>query len=195
MRKKIIYNLAAGLLLLVNACSNKTETSPLFDLLEPGSTGISFSNTLKPTADLNMLKYMYFYNGAGVGAGDLNNDGLVDLYFASNQVGDKLYLNGGDMKFRDISTDAGIPNDGGWSTGVSIVDVNNDGMLDIYVCRVGNYASLKSHNLLLVCQSISKDGIPHYKDESVSFGLAFSGFSTQAAFADFDRMGTSICTC
>lgn len=161
----------------------------MFELLDQQATGISFANTLTPKADLNMLKYMYFYNGAGVGAGDLNNDGRTDLYFASNQAGDKLYLNKGDMTFTDATKAAGIPQDGGWSTGVSIVDINDDGMLDIYVCRVGNYASLKSHNLLLVCQQIGKDGVPVYKDESQRYGIAFSGFSTQAAFSDFDKDG------
>ena len=82
---------------------------------------------------------MYFYNGAGVGAGDFNNDGLIDLFFAANQGENKLYLNKGNLHFKDVTAEAEIPQDGGWSTGVSVVDINNDGLLDIYVCRVGNY--------------------------------------------------------
>lgn len=178
-----------GFYLLALGCRQEPAQPALFDLLDSSATGIRFANRLTPRADLNMLKYMYFYNGAGVGAGDLNNDGLVDLYFAANQTGDKLYLNQGELRFREVTAAAGVPNDGGWSTGVSIVDINDDGMLDIYVCRVGNYASLQSHNLLLVCQGIGKDGVPVYKDEAESRGLAFSGFSTQAAFSDFDKDG------
>jgi len=189
MGNRTSYAASCLAILLFLSCGTREKEQPLFELLDSKATGISFSNTLKPRADLNMLKYMYFYNGAGVGAGDFNNDGRVDLYFASNQAGDRIYLNEGNMRFRDITQASGIPQDGGWSTGVSVVDINDDGMLDIYVCRVGNYASLQSHNLLLVCQSIGKDGVPVYKDESSAYGLAFSGFSTQAAFSDLDRDG------
>ena len=189
MGNKRVY-LGWGLaILLFLSCGKTQEEQPLFELLDSKATGISFANTLTPRADLNMLKYMYFYNGAGVGAGDFNNDGNIDLYFASNQAGDRIYLNEGNLRFRDVTKASGIPQDGGWSTGVSVVDINDDGMLDIYVCRVGNYASLQSHNLLLVCQRIGKDGIPVYQDQSSAYGLAFSGFSTQAAFSDFDRDG------
>jgi hypothetical protein len=126
------------LILFMFSCSEEKQGKPVFDVLPSSRTGIGFNNKLTPTADLNMLKYMYFYNGAGVGAGDLNNDGLIDLFFAGNQVKDRLYLNEGDLRFRDATVQAGITDDKGWSTGVSIVDINNDGMLDIHVCRVGN---------------------------------------------------------
>jgi hypothetical protein len=132
---------------------------------------------------------MYFYNGAGVGAADLNNDGLVDLFFASNQEQNKLFLNTGKLHFRDVTAAAGIPNDNGWSTGVSIADINNDGLQDLYVCRVGNYPPLKSHNQFLICTGIDKDGVPHYTDKAKEMGLDFSGFSTQAAFLDYDLDG------
>jgi hypothetical protein len=158
-------------------------------MLDSSVTGISFRNDLRPTADLNMLKYMYFYNGAGVAVGDFNQDGRIDIFLAGNQVPDRLYLNTGGMRFRDVTRQSDIPDDGGWSTGVSVVDINNDGLLDIYVCRVGNYESLRSHNLLLVCKGIGKDSIPVYADEAEAYGLAFSGFSTQAVFLDYDRDG------
>lgn len=132
---------------------------------------------------------MYFYNGAGVGAGDFNNDGLIDLFFAANQGDNKLYLNTGNLRFKDVTAASKIPQDGGWSTGVSVIDINNDGLLDLYICRVGNYETLHSHNLLLVCQGIDKNGVPSYIDQSKEYGLDFSGFSTQAAFLDYDMDG------
>ncbi|MFN5135496.1 MAG: VCBS repeat-containing protein, partial [Chitinophagaceae bacterium] len=114
---------------------------------------------------------------------------LIDLFFAANQSQSKLYINKGNLNFEDVTTKAFIPNDSAWSTGVSVVDINNDGLLDIYVCRVGNYKVLKGTNQLLVCKGISKEGIPFYKDEAAAYGLNFSGFSTQAAFFDYDLDG------
>jgi len=136
---------------------------------------------------------MYFYNGAGIGAGDFNNDGKIDLFFASNQSQNKLYLNEGKMHFKDATQAAHIPDDGGWSTGVSVVDINNDGLLDIYVCRVGNYEMLKSKNQLLICKGIDKNGNPFYEDEAAAYGLDFSGFSTQAVFLIMTEMVIWIC--
>lgn len=161
----------------------------LFEVLDNTRTGLDFSNHLSASPDFNMLKYMYFYNGAGVGAGDFNNDGKIDLFFASNQSQNKVYLNKGGLQFTDITTAAKIPDDGGWSTGVSVADVNDDGLLDIYVCRVGHFESLQSRNQLLICKGISETGIPYYNDEANKYGLDFSGFSTQAAFFDFDLDG------
>jgi enediyne biosynthesis protein E4 len=171
------------------SCQNKEVKNTLFDVIPVSQTGIDFNNKLTPLPELNMLKYMYFYNGAGVGAGDFNNDGLIDLFFAGNQVTSKLYLNTGNLTFKDVTKQSGIPDDKGWSTGVSVVDINNDGLLDIYVCRVGRFESLKGHNLLLVCTGIGKDSIPIYADKSIEYGLDFSGFSTQAAFFDYDLDG------
>lgn len=174
---------------MLSSCKQEPKVEPAFEVLTKENTGLDFANTLKPTPAFNMFKYMYFYNGAGVGAGDFNNDGTVDLFFASNQGASKLFLNKGSMHFEDVTTKAAIPQDGGWSTGVSVVDINNDGLLDIYLCRVGNFENLHSHNLLLLCTSITKEGIPVYKDVSKEYGLDFSGFSTQAAFFDFDLDG------
>ncbi len=115
----------------------------MFEVLGDDKTGLHFANSLKATQEFNMFNYMYFYNGAGVGAGDFNNDGLIDLFFASNQGENKLYLNKGNLQFKDVTTEAQIPQDSGWTTGVSVVDINNDGLLDIYVCRVGNYETLQ----------------------------------------------------
>jgi hypothetical protein len=132
---------------------------------------------------------MYFYNGSGVGAGDFNNDGKIDLFFASNQQQNKIYINQGGLKFKDVTKQAAIPQDGGWSTGVSVVDINNDGLLDIYVCRVGQYETLHSRNQFLINTGIDKNGIPHFVDKAKDYGLDFSGFSTQSAFFDYDNDG------
>lgn len=174
---------------IFSACARRDQQPPLFEVLDNARTGLQFTNTLTPTDSFNIFHYMYFYNGAGVGAGDFNNDGLIDLFFASNQAQNKLFLNTGKLTFRDASAAANLPRDNGWSTGVSIVDINNDGLLDIYVCRLGNYAPFKSHNQFLICTGIDKNCIPHYTDKAKEMGLDFSGFSTQAAFLDYDLDG------
>lgn len=177
------------LMQLLAACSSKPAEPALFEVLDHKRTGLNFANQLTASSQFNLFTYMYFYNGAGIGAGDFNNDGLIDVFFASNQQQNKLYLNTGRLQFKDATVAAGIPNDGGWSTGISVVDINNDGLLDIYVCRVGNYEVLRSHNQLLVCQGIDKNGVPVYKDKAREYGIDFSGFSTQAAFLDYDNDG------
>jgi hypothetical protein len=175
---------------LLTGCHTSTKQGPvLFQLLDHTQTGITFNNKLTPTQAFNVFKYMYYYNGSGVGAGDFNNDGKIDLFFAANQGDNKLFLNRGNLRFEDVTTAAKIPEDGGWSTGVSVIDINNDGLLDIYICRVGNHETLHSHNQLLICQGIDKNGTPFYKDEAAAYGLDFSGFSTQAVFVDYDMDG------
>lgn len=170
-------------------CTPQKKANPLFKVLDNSTTGLNFNNKLSYSKDFNLFNYTYFYNGSGVGAGDFNNDGLIDLFFSSNQGDNKLYINQGNLKFKDATASANVPQDGGWSTGVSVVDINNDGLLDIYVSRVGNYKILKSKNQLLICKGINKEGIPTYKDEAQQYGLDFSGFSTQAAFLDYDMDG------
>ena len=171
------------------SCSHKNNVPTIFQALSQEKTGLNFTNQLTSTIAFNVFKYMYFYNGAGIGAGDFNNDGLIDLFFASNQGEDKIFLNRGKLNFKDVTSEAKIPQDGGWSTGVSVVDINNDGLLDIYICRVGNFETLHSKNQLLICQGIDKNGVPFYKDEAHEYGLDFSGFSTQAVFFDYDMDG------
>jgi len=168
----------------------KEQSGPvMFEGLEAARTGLDFTNKLTPTQDFNVFEYMYFYNGGGVGVGDFNKDGKIDIFFAGNQVRNKLYLNQGGLHFKDVTLEAAIPDDGAWSTGVSVADVNGDGLLDIYVCRVGNHVILHGHNQLLICQGINKNGVPFYKDEAKEYGLDFSGFSTQAVFFDYDMDG------
>lgn len=178
-------------LLLSPSCHKKNKAlngKPFFQALQPRQTGLNFSNTLKATDDLDVFSYMYFYNGAGAAAGDFNNDGLIDVFFASNQGDNKIFLNEGGLHFKDVSAEANIPQDAGWHTGVSVVDINNDGLLDIYICKVGRFKQLQGSNQLLICTQI-KDGIPVYEDQAQQYGLQFSGFSTQAAFFDYDRDG------
>ena len=169
--------------------SGKNQKPAIFEALDYKKTGLDFVNKLTPTQDFNVFKYMYYYNGGGVGAGDFNNDGLIDLFFAANQSQNKLFLNKGNLQFKNVTSQSGIPEDGAWSTGVSVVDINNDGLLDIYICRVGNLETLHSHNQFLICTGIDKDGVPHYVDKAKEYGLDFSGFSTQAVFFDYDGDG------
>ena len=168
--KKPYYIICVNLFLpgiILSGCGSRTEEGQsLFEVLDKNQTGLHFANKLKPTREFNMFNYMYFYNGAGIGAGDFNNDGFIDLFFSSNQGDNKLYINNGNLKFSDVTKEARIPGDGGWSTGVSVVDISNDGLLDIYVCRVGRYETLNSKNQLLICKGIDKNGIPFYEDRA-----------------------------
>ncbi len=188
--KWINISLRVLMLVMLAGCSSKKRMEhPLFEVLDSKRTGLNFSNNLSYNKDFNLFKYIYFYNGSGVGAGDFNNDGLIDLFFGSNQHENKLYLNEGNLKFKDVTQAAHIPQDGGWSTGISVVDINNDGLLDIYICRVGNYEVLHSKNQLLINQGVDKNGVPQFIDKAHEYGLDFSGFSTQAAFFDYDGDG------
>lgn len=164
--------------LLLFACggSNKTEIaneSTLFKQVPSSITGVDFSNDVKATETLNLFSYMYFYNGGGVAAGDLNGDGLDDLYFTGNQVSNKLYLNQGEFSFIDITdkTQTGGDNKT-WYTGVTFADVNGDGKLDIYVSQIGDILNIDSHNLLFINIGNDKDGIPQFKESAREFGLS-----------------------
>ncbi|MFP4845130.1 VCBS repeat-containing protein [Winogradskyella sp. PE311] len=162
---------------------DEIQTVP-FKILNPEDSGLKFSNDLTDTGDLNIIEYLYYYNGGGVALGDINNDGLDDIYLTANQKPDKLFLNLGNLKFKDISKESEISLETNWSTGATMTDVNNDGLLDIYVCKVGNYKGLSAHNELYVNQGNNK-----FKEEAASYGLNFSGFSTQASFFDYDNDG------
>jgi hypothetical protein len=173
------------LIFLVFSCKpDGKKGEQLFTLLPPSSTHVNFKNQLTETEQSNIIEYLYFNNGAGVAAGDINNDGLVDLYFTSNQNSNKLYLNKGNFKFEDITETAGVAGTGDWKTGVTMADVNGDGLLDIYVCQVGNYKNLHGKNQLFINQ-----GNLTFKEEAHEYGLDFQGFSTQAAFFDYDMDG------
>lgn len=174
-------------ILLLAACQQK-QKQPLLELVPPSASGLDFINQLEETDSMNIIQYLYFYNGGGVGVGDFNGDGLPDLFLTANQGANKLYLNDGDFQFRDITDQAGITQAGNWSTGVNVVDVNGDGRLDIYICQVGNYKAFRGRNQLFIHQGL-RDGIPYFEEQAADFGLDHAGFSTQSAFFDYDRDG------
>src|SRR5947209_12741818 len=144
------------LFILFSSCKSKT----LFRLVASSHTGIHFNNKIVETDSVNPLDNTNIYNGGGVGVGDFNNDGLPDLYFAGNQVSNKLYLNKGDLKFDDITGEAGVDGEGRWSRGISIIDINNDGLPDIYVSATFSEDPRKRENILYINQGVDKNGIP-----------------------------------
>lgn len=181
-----------GIILLIPAffllsCSEKKreEFSEIFRQKDAAESGITFANELKESAVLNIVEYLYYYNGGGVAVGDINGDGLEDLYFTGNQVQDRLYLNKGNLKFEDITGSAGILPANSWSTGVTMDDVNGDGYLDIYVCKAAILsADTTVHNLLYI-----NNGDGSFTEKAAEYGLNFRGLSTQAAFLDYDLDG------
>ena len=175
--------LCVGLLGMHSACSS-VQDEPLFTLLSPEETGIAFINTVVEQEGFNVLEYEYFYNGAGVAVGDIDNDGLPDIYFSANMTPDRLFLNRGDLQFEDISERAGLQSDAAWTTGVTMVDVNDDGWLDIYVCRSGNVAPERRRNALYLNQ-----GDLTFTESAADFGLDAPAYSNHAAFFDYDRDG------
>ena len=169
--------------------SCKQNEAKLFVKLPSSYSGVDYSNTLSDTPELNILNYLYYYNGAGVITADFNNDALIDLYIAGNLLDDALYLNQGELKFKRSELPKPIDQLNGWTTGVTQVDINNDGLLDIYVCKASGYRALKGRNLLYVNKGIDEYGVPTFKEEARQYGIGFSGLSTKAAFFDYDKDG------
>ncbi|MBN2868326.1 MAG: VCBS repeat-containing protein [Flavobacteriaceae bacterium] len=154
----------------------------LLERLSPEATGITFKNNISEDVNHSIINYIYYYNGSGVAVGDINNDGLADLYFASNLNRNKLYLNKGDFKFEDISDSANINSNSSWNTGVTMVDINNDGFLDIYLCSVSGLLDFTGHNELFI-----NNGDGTFTEKAKEYGLDFTGYSTQAYFFDYDK--------
>ena len=168
--------------------SNCQQEKPLFEPIDADDSGIHFINQITETDTLNPLRFEYIYNGAGVGVADFNNDGLTDVYFASNQVSGELYLNKGDFKFENI-TKISQTQTKLWCTGVSIVDINQDGWQDIYLSTINPLKGKSSPNLLFINQKADKNGVPIFKEMAAEVGLADSSYATQGAFLDYDRDG------
>ncbi|MFV7234408.1 VCBS repeat-containing protein [Flavobacterium sp. ZB4R12] len=177
-------------LLFFTNCSkeNLENKDSLFSKLDASHTGINFVNEVKNGVDMNVFKYRNFYNGGGVAIGDINNDGLSDVYFTSNLGTNKLYLNKGNFKFQDISKKAGIEGTKSWSTGVVMVDINADGLLDIYVCNAGNSKGDQQKNELFI-----NNGNDTFTEKADEYNLADTGITTHAAFFDYDKDGDLDC--
>ena len=155
----------------------------MFELLAPASTGVTFTNALPEDPAFSVITYLYYYNGAGVAVGDVDNDGRPDLYFTSNLQHNRLYLNKGNYKFEDVTDRAGVAGAGGWTSGVTMADVNGDGWVDIYVSGI-DYLQVHGHNVLYI-----NDHDGTFTDRTKEYGLDFAGYSTQAAFFDYDGDG------
>ncbi len=196
----ISYILALLIAFLLSACEQDVKTEeadldsqalpPVFEKVDPGQSGLVFANRIQENVETleNLFNFDYFYNGAGVGVADLNNDGLLDVFFCGNQVENRLYINKGNLTFEDITETAGINTGKQWSNGVSMVDINSDGWMDIYVSQGGPHPRLQRKNLLYINQ---KDGT--FAESAESYGLADMGISTQSAFFDYDRDGDLDC--
>src|SRR5690349_9175148 len=176
----------AFLVSLFSACKNRHT---LFEKVSSSHSGIEFNNAIIENDSINPLDVTNIYNGGGVGVGDFNNDGLQDVYFTGNLVENKLYLNKGELKFEDITRISGTEGEGKWSRGVAIVDINNDGLLDIYVCATISKTAEARRNILYVNQGVNPGGIPTFKNLAKEYNLDDTTHTTMASFFDYDNDG------
>ena len=183
--KKSIYFFSFILSFQLMSCDSKTENnSTLFELLSSEKTKIDFINNITYSNEFNIYTYRNFYNGGGVGLGDVNNDGLLDIYLTANQLPNRLYINKGNFVFEDVTETAKLSGNRAWSTGVSMVDINSDGWLDIYVCNSGDVYGDNRQNEFFI-----NNGDGTFSENAEQMGLADSGLSTHAAFFDYDKDG------
>src|ERR1051326_2625889 len=177
--------LLLALMIAFAACrgADSVPTSPMFELLAPDETGVNFVNRLPEDTSFNILSYLYYYDGGGVAVGDINNDGLPDLYFTSNLGPNHLYLNKGNYRFEDVTARAGVGDSAGWKTGVTMADVNGDGYVDIFVSGV-DYLTMHGRNVLYI-----NNGDGTFTDRTEEYGLDHVGYATQALFFDYDGDG------
>ncbi|MBC7510005.1 MAG: VCBS repeat-containing protein [Ferruginibacter sp.] len=170
----------------LSSCNNKHT---LFLQIPSSQSGINFNNTITETDSINPMDIVNIYNGGGVGIGDFNKDGLQDIFFTGNMVPCKLYLNKGNLKFEDITEKAGVAGLGRWARGASVIDINNDGLMDIYICNTVYPDSTRRTNILYINQGVDKEGIPHFKDMAADYGLNNKNQSTMPIFFDYDNDG------
>jgi enediyne biosynthesis protein E4 len=173
--------------LYLSGCGEAPEQT-LFTAMPPGHTDIDFVNEVSYTDSFNVYTFRNFYNGGGVGIGDVNNDGLPDIFFCGNMVSNRLYINRGNFQFEDVTDKAGLNSAGAWTTGVSMVDINGDGLLDIYICKSGDPNSPKRHNELFI-----NNGDLTFTEQAALYGLADKGLSSHAVFFDYDLDGDLDC--
>jgi enediyne biosynthesis protein E4 len=196
-RKRLSIHLTSFIFCIaVFVCCSDDNYQPgkrLFTRLYSKETGVDFENKVSYTEEFNPYTFRNFFNGGGVAVGDVNNDGLPEIFFCSNQQSNKLYLNKGGFKFADISKEAGVASDSVWSTGVTMADVNGDGWLDIYVCKSGDIKSKKRNNELFINNGPGKNNEVSFSEKSEEYGLDVSGLSTHAAFFDYDNDGDLDC--
>ncbi len=178
-----------GLLALCVYASSCKNDKHLFQLISSSSSNIHFNNKIIENDTINPIDVTNVYNGGGVGIGDFNNDGLQDFYFTGNEVSNKLYLNKGHFKFNDVTDAAHVGGDGKWCRGVAVVDINNDGWQDMYVCASILTNPERRENLLYINHGINKDGVPMFKEMAWEYGLNDSTHSTMASFFDYDNDG------
>ena len=188
-RKRLypVVLLIAILSICFSCTLEKTGEDPIFKKLSSRKTNITFQNTLTETDTLNYFLYSYMYMGGGVSVGDFNNDGLTDIYFTGNMVSNRLYLNLGNLKFKDITEISGTGGNHRWMLGSTLCDINEDGLLDIYVSVSGLKGNCK--NLLFVNQGNNPGGIPLFKEEAAKYGIDDNGKSSQTTFFDYDNDG------
>ena len=180
MRKFYPKIVLLTLFILVFISCKKKDT--LFEQIPSSHSGIHFINQITENDSINPMDLVNVYNGGGVGIGDFNNDGKPDIFFVGNMVPNRLYLNKGDYKFDDVTDKAGVGGKGHWGRGVAVIDINNDGLPDIYVCNTLYSDSDKRTNELYVNQGVDKDGVPHFKEMAKEYGLDIKAQSTMASF-------------
>ena len=183
--KVCTYIIFLFILSLFFTCSLKKKDQ-LFQLRDASSTGLTFNNEITISDSMNAVTFEYIYNGGGAAVGDVNNDGLKDLFFSGNMVSSKLFLNKGDLHFSDVTEESGATTNT-WCTGASFVDINSDGLLDLYISVAGLVKPELRKNIFYINQGIDENGIPHFEDQASKMGLDDDGYSTMGVFFDYDK--------